>query len=197
MRNKKTPVNLGQLLELLDDADFLNDHVTWGEIMDQIGSRSFGPLLLIGGLVTLAPLIGDIPGVPTLIGIFVVLVVGQLLIGREHIWLPAFLLDRSIEKHKLHKALTWMKKPAGFVDRLLKPRLSFLVEGAMSHVIALLCMGVALVMPIMEVVPFSANLAGAALTGFGLALIARDGLLAIIAMVFTGSIAAVVVSAVL
>ena len=196
MNAHQKPSSLGQLLDLLDNADYKNGHVTWGEIMDVVGSRSFGPLLLIAGLITLAPLIGDIPGVPTLVGIFVVLVVGQLLVGREHLWLPDFMLSRSIEKQKLHKALNWMKKPARFIDRLLKPRLAFLVEGAMSHVVAFLCLLVALVMPVMEVVPFSANLAGAALTGFGLALIARDGLLAIIAMAFTGSIAAVVVSTV-
>ena len=40
-------------------------------------------------------------------------------------------------------------------------------------------------MPVMEVIPFSANAAGAALTAFGLSLIARDGLLALIAFTFT------------
>ncbi len=34
----------------------------------------------------------------------------------------------------------------------------------------------------MELVPFSANGAGAVLTGFGLALIARDGLVALVAL---------------
>lgn len=41
----------------------------------------------------------------------------------------------------------------------------------------------------MEVVPCSANLAGAALTAFGLALIAHDGLLALIAFAFTAGTA--------
>jgi hypothetical protein len=40
-------------------------------------------------------------------------------------------------------------------------------------------------MPVMEVVPFSANAAGIALAAFGLALIAHDGVLALIAFVFT------------
>ena len=37
----------------------------------------------------------------------------------------------------------------------------------------------------MEVVPFSANGGGAALTAFGLAIVARDGLLAIVATSLT------------
>ena len=40
-------------------------------------------------------------------------------------------------------------------------------------------------MPVMEVIPFSASGAGAALTAFGLALIARDGLMALLALIFT------------
>ena len=49
----------------------------------------------------------------------------------------------------------------------------------------MLCIIIAISMPAMEVVPFVANAAGAALTAFGLSLIAHDGLLALIAFVFT------------
>jgi hypothetical protein len=37
--------------------------------------------------------------------------------------------------------------------------------------------------PVMEFVPFSANLAGAALTAFGLALVAHDGVFGLIAFI--------------
>ena len=182
MSTDQDPSSLQQILDLLAHADYQDGRVSWREIMDVVGSRSFGPMLLIAGLIVLAPVIGDIPGVPTMIAMFLVLVMGQLLLGREHVWLPNFLLNRSVAEHKLHKAIGWMKKPAGFIDRLMKPRLVFLVEGTMSRIIALLCLGIALIMPSMELVPFSANLAGAALTAFGLALLARDGLLALIAL---------------
>lgn len=52
---------------------------------------------------------------------------------------------------------------------------------------AIVCMLVALAMPAMEVVPFSANGAGAALMTFGLGIVARDGLLALLGMVITGA----------
>ncbi len=45
--------------------------------MQAVGSRSFGPLLLVAGLVTLSPA-GDVPGVPTIMAAFVFLVAGQL-----------------------------------------------------------------------------------------------------------------------
>ena len=41
-------------------------------------------------------------------------------------------------------------------------------------------------LPFMEVVPFSANAGGLAIVAFGLALIARDGLLALFSFILTG-----------
>ena len=54
-------------------------------------------------------------------------------------------------------------------------------------------LAIALFTPAMEVVPFSANGAGAVLTAFGLALIARDGLIAAIALVLAVLTAGLVV----
>ncbi|MBQ0742922.1 MAG: exopolysaccharide biosynthesis protein [Pseudomonas sp.] len=186
------PQNLQQLFDCIDQAAEENGRVSWSAIMDEVGRRSFGPLLLLGGLTVLAPIIGDLPGVPTLIGMVVLLIAVQLLLGRHNFWLPGFMLNRSVPKDKLHKALTWLKKPARFIDKLLSPRLAVLTRGPMVRVIAVVCLGIALAMPVMEIVPFSANLAGIALTAFGLALIARDGLLALIALVFTGLMMGVV-----
>ncbi len=50
---------------------------------------------------------------------------------------------------------------------------------------AVSCILIAAAMPAMEFIPFSANLAGAALTAFGLSLIAHDGVLALFAFGFT------------
>jgi hypothetical protein len=186
------PQNLQQLFDCIDQAAEENGRVSWSAIMDEVGRRSFGPLLLLGGLTVLAPIIGDLPGVPTLIGMVVLLIAVQLLLGRHNFWLPGFMLNRSVPKDKLHKALTCLKKPARFIDKLLSPRLAVLTRGPMVRVIAVVCLGIALAMPVMEIVPFSANLAGIALTAFGLALIARDGLLALIALVFTGLMMGVV-----
>lgn len=195
MTKQQKPSNLGQLIDLLKEARSEDGRISWRGVMDAVGSRSFGPLLLTGGLIISAPVIGDIPGVPVMIGLFLVLIVVQLLMGRKHFWLPDFLLNRTVDEEKLHKTLDWLKKPARFIDSLIKPRLGFLVEGTMSRVIALICLGISLLLPAMELVPFSANVAGAALTGFGLALIARDGVLALIALVFTAAIISVLVAA--
>lgn len=179
------PNSLNELLDRIEEAAKDEDDVSLDDLLDEVGRRSYGPLLLLAGLITLAPVVGDIPGVPTIVGIFVLLTGVQLVFQRDHFWLPGWLLKRTIHQEKLCKAVGWMRKPAGWLDRVMKRRLSIVISGAMAYVVAIVCVGIALVMPLMEVVPFSANLAGAALTAFGLALIAHDGLVALFAFAFT------------
>lgn len=184
---------LQQLLDHLADASHDGVVITFGQIIEPIGQRSFGPLLLLAGVITLLPIIGDIPGVPTLMAVFVVLIAGQLLFFRTELWLPKWILRRSVPPDKFHKSLEWMRGPARFIDRLLWPRLTIFVHPVAIYAIAVACVMIAAAMPAMEFIPFSANLAGAALTAFGLALIARDGLLALVAFVLTaGSVGAIV-----
>jgi hypothetical protein len=176
---------LEQLLDCIRDAAEGKGYVSLDEILDEVGRRSFGPLLLLAGLITLAPIIGDIPGVPTTMGLLVLLIAGQVLFRQDHFWLPRWLLNRSISKDKLLKVLDWLRRPARFIDRLLRPRLTLFTRDAGIVMIALVCVVIAFAMPLMEVVPFSANAAGLVLTAFGLALIACDGALALLAFAVT------------
>ena len=183
--------SLQQLLDRLDNAA-TGERIDVDCMMQAVGRSSFGALLLLGGLVTLSPL-DIIPGIPTLIAVAVLIVCVQLLSGRRCFWLPAWVLGRSIASRRFRRALAWLRKPARFGDRLVRPRLTALTSDAAIKVIAVGCIAVALAMPVMEVVPFSANLAGIALTAFGLAVIAHDGLLALVA--FAATAAGVVVIA--
>lgn len=183
--NRKEISNLEELLGRIRETTAGEGDVSLDDILGILGSRSFGTMLLLAGIITLAPLVGDIPGVPTIIALFVGLTSVQLLLRRDHVWLPEWMLKRSISSDKLEKALGWMQRPAEIVDRLLRERLVFLTQGVMKYVSATLCLCVAAVMPALEFIPFSANAAGATLTLFGLSFIARDGLMALIAILFS------------
>lgn len=191
-RKDEEITTLEELLDRIEEAAEGEDPVTIGAMLDVVGRRSFGPLLLMAGLITIAPLVGDIPGVPIVMGTLVLLIGVQMLFNSDHFWLPKWLLKRSISHEKLCKAVGWLRRPAAFIDRYIKPRLTVVTGAVMAHVIAIICIGIALVTPIMEVIPFSANLSGAALTAFGLSLIAHDGLLAIVALAFTGGVVTVI-----
>lgn len=161
------------------------DQVSLDDVLEVVGRRSFGPLLLVPGIVTVSPLVGDIPGVPVLMGIFIIIVASQVLVRRRSFWLPGWLLKRSVKGSTLHKATDKLRKPARFIDRFLKPRMAWLTGNRAAHFMAVCCILIALATPVMEFIPTSANWAGLAIIFFGLALIANDGLLALLAFLFT------------
>uniref|UniRef100_UPI003567DEB6 exopolysaccharide biosynthesis protein n=1 Tax=Halomonas sp. TaxID=1486246 RepID=UPI003567DEB6 len=97
-RSDPAPSNLSTLLDMLESTGGLPDSVSLDAILDTLGRRSFAPFLLIAGLVTLAPLIGDIPGVPTLMASLVALSAAQILVGRDRVWLPQWLLERRVSR---------------------------------------------------------------------------------------------------
>jgi hypothetical protein len=173
------------LLDRIDSAAAGHEPTSMADVLDQVGNRSFGPILLLAGMVMLAPVIGDIPGVPVLMGLLVIVTSAQVLAGRDHFWLPPWLLRRSVSQNKIRKGVRWVRPVGRFLDRWSKPRLTRLTRGAGLFIAAAACSVVAAATPLMEVVPLSANIAGIAITAYGLALIAADGLIAIFAVAFS------------
>jgi len=193
MKETQDATNLTELIHAMERMERENAQVSVDDVVHAVGRRSFGPLLLLAGLITLAPIIGDIPGMPTLMAVLVLLTSSQLLVGRETFWLPKWLLKRSLSRQKFDKALHYMKKPAKWVDGLLGVRLAWMTGYIGIRVTAFACLLVALAMPPMEFIPFSANGAGLALTLFGLGLVARDGLMLALGFLLTGVTFTVVV----
>lgn len=187
MTEPQQPHDLKDLLDRVEHVAKRDDDVSVGALMNEVGHRSFGPLLLIPGLVMFAPGPGDIPGVPVLMGLLVILTVAQLLFRRRCIWLPGWMQRRSVSPGTVEKIVKWTRRPAAFLDRWTHQRMSQLVRGPGAVAVALACVAISLATPVMEVVPFSANVAGAAILAFGLALTAHDGLLALLAFVFTAT----------
>ncbi|WP_322001457.1 exopolysaccharide biosynthesis protein [Marinobacter alexandrii] len=186
MNQTQPPANLADVLQRLREHTKGQQQISIGDLLAAVGQRSFGPVVLIAGLITISPLIGDIPGVPTLLGLVVLLTLGQLLFQRQSVWIPNKLSNRRVARETLIKGLDWMQQPACFVDRWTRPRLTWLVRGPGKYLMAVFCMLVAAAMPAMEVVPFSANGGALALMVFGMAMVVEDGLLALLGMTITG-----------
>ena len=193
--SSETPTNLADLIERMTHADPHGEKVELGDILEAIGQRSFAPLLVVMGLLVVSPLSG-IPGLPSTIGLMVVLISGQLILGGRRFWMPAWVRHRGISRRRYLRALELMRRPAAFVDRLLKPRLGFMVHKVGFSLILTICIVVALTMPVMEPVPFAASIAGLALVGFGLSLLAHDGLVALVSLAYTLTATWLVVAAI-
>lgn len=186
MSDSQQASSLTGLIHAMENMEQVSSRVSVNDVLNAVGRRSFGPLLLVAGLITLAPIVGDIPGIPTLMAVLVILTSSQLLAGRRTFWLPRWLLNRSVSRKRFAKAIQAMKKPAKWGDGLLGVRLSWMSGYVGIRVTALACLLVAFAMPPMEFIPFTANGAGLALTLFGLGLVAKDGLMLALGFLLTG-----------
>ncbi len=183
MNPDQPPQNLESLLQRLEQAGEPDQPVTIECMLQATDERSFGALLLVPGLLVFSPLSG-IPGLPSVFAVMVSLIAIQLLIGRKHFWLPKWLLRRSASRSKYNKAIAFLHRIAGFVDRLLKRRLTFLTNGLANRLNAVLCLAIAATMPPLELIPFGNSTAGAALSVLGLGMMARDGAMIAAALLF-------------
>lgn len=154
------------------------------EIVDTFGRRSFGPLLLLAGLLGMTP-VAAVPSAPSLIALITVLISSQLLFGRDTIWIPRFLARLSVKAKKVQSAVRISEKPARVVDRVVRPRLIALTRPWADRMAAGVCLLVALCVPPLEFLPFVAFVPSAAIAAFGIGLIARDGLVILVAMLIS------------
>jgi len=188
-RRKKSPSlhDLKGVIDCLLEASNKMDEAerfSVKHILSAVGRRSFGPLLLIPGLIGVSP-IGAIPGVPAITSLIALIVSVQMLIGQKSVWLPKFLSNRSVKVGGFRRGLRAMRPYANKVDAVTFPRMTVLTDGPAAYVIAFMCLLIALVTPLIELVPLAGIVPNAALVAFALALIAHDGLLAIFALMFT------------
>jgi hypothetical protein len=179
MAREAEPHDLEDVLETLCEMGERQDNVSISDIKDSIGQRSFGPFLLIVAVVEISP-IGGIPGLPTALAGIAVFIAAQILFGRTYFWLPEPILKRSVEGDKLKKALDRLKPGARLIDKVIGPRLTWFTRSPFIRFVAALCILLALSVPPLEIVPFASTVPFATIGLFGLALTAKDGLLALI-----------------
>lgn len=148
--------------------------MTLGEALDAVGRRSFGPFLLVIGLFAISPAT-IIPGMTWLAAALTLLIAGQMLFGLRRIWLPRWACrakaPRALVRAGLNEARGWSRG----VDALLRPRLAFLSQPPFVNLIALCCIGAALVTFPLGFIPFAPLAPGLAVVLFGLGMTARDG----------------------
>lgn len=93
-------------------------------------------------------------------------------------------VNATKEAHSLGQLLEQLRsRPAPAAS----PGLAGVTRGMGRLAIAAACVAIALAMPPMELVPFTATVAGLALTAFGLALIAEDGVVALASFAITSA----------
>ncbi|MBX7484003.1 exopolysaccharide biosynthesis protein [Qipengyuania qiaonensis] len=181
----REPFSVTDVLRELDELASHGDQVRVADVLDDFGGRSFGPFIMIPALLEITP-VGGIPGVPTVLALFISLIAGQLLVGRDHVWMPQVVQQRAVGSRKLHKAVRKLRGLASFLDRYSEGRLEGLTEGPVIRLVALIVIALCCTVPPLEFLPFASSIPMLAIAVLGMALTVRDGALVLGSLVFTG-----------
>ena len=150
--------------------------VTLGEIIHRLGHRAFGAMFFVFAAPNWLPMP---PGASTFLGFPLVLMTPQMIFGVRGPWLPNFIDERKIKRQHMtdafRKLIPWLVK----VEKVSRPRLTFLFGPVGDRVIAFVCFLLALVLILP--IPLGNMAPAAAIAIFGLAMIQRDGVLALVA----------------
>ncbi|WP_284154737.1 exopolysaccharide biosynthesis protein [Algicella marina] len=173
-RGDDEPHSIGEILERAEDATDSNC-VSIRRIVQELGDASFAPLLTLPALIVITPASG-IPGLSSVCGICILLIAMQMVVQRDHVWLPDWLMRREVPQQRMQQALQLLKRPARRLDSVLRQRLHPLVEPPLAIVPQLMCVVAGAMMPVLELVPFSSSIIGAGVAVLAVGLVARDGL---------------------
>lgn len=169
----------GVLAHVLNEMDGEDSNLR--DIVASMGHRAFGPVMVLCGLFLMTPL-GIIPGLPAAFGLINIAFAVQLLARRPYPWVPDILAKVRVpyaRVDKVHsKVSPWLAK----IDNVISPRLAWATEGIMLALAALVAILLSTAMVPLGLIPFGVVPAAAILGVMGLALIARDGVLMLIAL---------------
>ena len=164
---------LSQVLDQLEDAAH-GDNISIDEVVEKLGHRSFAALMLIFALISTSPA-SVIPGITATVAVIVFFLTIQIILSRECLWLPAFIARRKMSTEKLCKGIGWLRRPIKFVERFLRPRMTYLLHHPWLFLPLLLILARTIAMPLLEAIPTSGSIASAMIALFAAGLLTRDG----------------------
>jgi hypothetical protein len=163
-----------RLSEIVVSLEGRND-LNIGVLAEAFGERALGALMFVFAVPNVIP---TPPGTSAVLGLPLVFLTFQLMIGRDTLWLPAKIRNRPISAGLISSFITRAGPYLARFEKVLRPRFSLLVHNnAAERLIGLVsfCMAVVLFLPI----PFGNILPAAAIAVLALGLAERDGFAAI------------------
>lgn len=168
------------------------DRVRLRDVIGVLDDRAYGLLLLVLAAPNIVP--NPIPGLSGMLGVPLILVAGQLMLGLRQPWLPGILADRSMSNPGFRAIVARIIPTLQRVERLLHPRLRWLCTPPFEQLLAGFCVILAVILALP--IPLGNTPTALAISLIALGLIEHDGL-AIAAGVVVGIGSIAIVSAVL
>lgn len=180
----ETPLTLTALLGLIRPRPE-EESLSLGDILTRIGQRSFAASLLVLALLMVSPL-SAIPLLPSLVSIVILMIAGQVVLGRRYLWLPRFMMNRQISAEKLRRALDTLVKPAAWIDAHRSGRWVILTQQPIATLAYIVIIAVALTWPPLSFVPFSTTLSAVGMAMLAAGHTLRDGIFVLFGYAYLG-----------
>ena len=169
--DERPEVALSEALRRVADGPADQD-VMVGEVLADLGSHAHLLALVLLSAPNLTP--GpSLPGFSTILGLPLLLVAGQMMLGHERLWLPRRLVEIKVARRRLAGLLGRAIPLLQRVERLLRPRWRLFAGDRAKRPIggACLALGVILSLPI----PLFTMAPAAAILLIALGAMSRDG----------------------
>jgi len=188
-RNKKTSAILRDIIASCEGQG----PMTVEQFLGKMGSRVHALAIFVLAIATVVA--GAIPGFSTIMALPIIFIALQMVVGRTTVWLPKNIREKTISAEQITNSLSRALPTLKWVERLLKPRLTFITSPIAQRILALLIVGLALLlaMPI----PGGNLLPSFTISLLGLAILERDGVLVIATLSILGFMAHIMLSFVL
>jgi len=176
------PLNGDKISKVLAELPgrFNQERVSIADLRNELSGRIYGLFMLVLALPNLIPM--PAPGLSLIMGLPLLFLTTQLAIGVKTPWFPSFIAKRQVRLSKIERickaAVPYIKK----IEKYITPRFKWLVKSPADRIIALICLALAIILILP--VPFGNALPALAICLFAIAILQRDGLFAIIGLVF-------------
>lgn len=151
------------------------ERISVAELTRMFGGRAIGALLFIFGLACLLPLP---PGATTILGLPLLLLAPQLIVGAAAPWLPERIKRRTLLTADLRFGLPKVIPSLRRIEAVSRPRLVFLFGPVGERAIGVVCtiLALVLILPI----PLGNIMPALAVSALSFSLVQRDGLIALL-----------------
>lgn len=175
---KKTSKILSEIVE-----DCVEDGtVTVSEFLGKMGHRALALAILVFALS--AAVAGVVPGFSTIMAIPIMFMSLQMVLGRHTVCLPGNIRNKHISPKLIRSALAQSIPTLRWIEKFLRPRLFFLTHPYVERIVSLIIFLLAgiLALPI----PGGNFLPSMGISILALAMLERDGLLILAAIILVG-----------
>lgn len=189
-RNAAHPDGLADMLDELSynlNRDSSLSGIRLGVLLSAVGRRSYGPILLLLGLIAISPLTA-LPFTTSIVAAITLLIAGQMALGMKRPWLPKAVLDIRVPRKAFFALLDSARPAADQLDgAILRERWTFMTVPLFVNAVALCVCAAALITFPLSLIPFAPFAPGLAIVIFGLGMTARDGVWLALAIALTAT----------